>query len=508
MQNLDEMGSPVEFWDYFFKISKIPRCSQNEDQIRNFIKTEAEKCGYSTEIDNPKNLVIRIRPSINNNKKKIRIVLQSHMDMVCEKESNSQHDFSKDPLRLKIIEHHNERWLTADGTTLGADNGVGIAYQLTFMKKIFSGELNFGPLEFDLLFTTSEEYPPFGVTLMDRSLIGGGYLINLDLEEEDKAVIGSAGGIMYKSKVKINRISLNQDEYNLMPIKLSISGLVGGHSGLDIHKGRANAIKLLIQVLWKLNNKYELYINSIDGGASINSIPGASQAIILTKIQDVDGIFNEIKEMITDIKNNFKDIESNLKISIDQLENFKEISVFPEMTKNSLLDLLYVYPSGPISFHPKDKELVLTSTNLGILKSTEDFVEIEFFHRSMSDYELEIIDEKIKLLFRYIDLDSEMIQLAKSPCWTPDYDSNLIIFAKNTFIELYNKDIEILAVHAGCECGEFRQYYLDMEMIAIGATIENVHTPNERLKISSVERIWKFLIALIKNISQSKNKNI
>ncbi len=500
MQSLEELRPPTDVWDYFYKITKIPRCSQNEDQIRNFIKTEAEKFGFSTEIDKAKNVVIRIPSNIKSNNKKSCIVLQCHMDMVCEKQESSQHDFLKDPLKLATIEIGGEKWLTADGTTLGADNGIGIAYQLAIMKKIYNGELNFGPLEFELLFTTSEERAPFGVTLMDSSLIRGEYLINLDGEEEDIVFIGSAGGIIYKSEVKINRISLDREENYMIPIKISISGLLGGHSGVDIHKGRANSIKLITQILWKLNKNHELYINSIEGGNAMNSIPRESQAIIFVKLQNYNNIIHDIKEIVKIFKKNFNDVETDLTVLVDKLDNFKETSVFPENLKNTLLDFLYIYPSGPISFHPIDKDLVLTSTNLGIIRSTENLIEMEFFHRSLSNYELENIDEKIRLLFKYFNLDQEMTQLYKGSCWTPDYNSNFVKLAKKTYKELYNKDIEIHAIHGGCECGEFKQYFPDMEMIAIGPTIEDVHSPSERLKISSVDRIWRFLIALITNL--------
>jgi dipeptidase D len=503
MRGLEELGSPKEVWDYFYKISKIPRCSHNEDQIRNFIKTEAEKCGYSTEIDTAKNIVIRIQSKSDILEKKLKIVLQSHMDMVCEKEGDSPHDFSKDSLKLKIIEINNEKWLTADNTTLGADNGVGIAYQLALMKKIYNGELDFYPLEFYLLFTASEESYPFGVTLMDKNLIDGDYLINLDNEEEDKFIIGTAGGIICKSEMKINRISLDPDLVSLIPLKINISGLIGGHSGVDINKGRINAIKLLTQILWKLNKNYDLYINSIEGGNAMNSIPRESQARIFVKPQNYNNIIHDIMEITRKIKKIFGDVETDLTIFVDKLDNFKEIIVFPENIKNSLLDLLYIYPSGPISFHPKDKDLILTSTNLGIVKSTEDLIEMEFFHRSLSDYELEIIDEKISLLFRYFNSEWEIKQLDKLPCWTPDYNSNIVKIATNTYRDIFNKDVQIQAVHAGCECSEFKRYYPDIEMLAIGPTIKDVHSPSERLNVNSVNNIWNFLIKFIKNLNQN-----
>ena len=274
LSKLKGLGEPSEFWEYFEQITKIPRCSEHEEKVRAFIKEEAERLGFETKVDNTGNLVVRIRAR---QEQKENIVLQCHMDMVCEKNEGVSHDFSKDPLELKIIEVDNEKWVTAEGTTLGADNGVGIAYLLTLMKKIHDEELNLGSLGFDLLFTVDEEMGLNGAFKMEDNLISGSYLVNLDAEDEDSVTIGCAGGRVTFFHIKKESDKINKKE-NLNPIKIFVSGLKGGHSGADIHLGRGNALKIIGEVLWKLNQKFEIHITSISGGNRTNAIPREASA--------------------------------------------------------------------------------------------------------------------------------------------------------------------------------------------------------------------------------------
>ncbi|MFX1377447.1 MAG: M28 family peptidase, partial [Promethearchaeota archaeon] len=252
MLNLKDLGQPSEFWDYFEKISKIPRCSEHEEKIRTFIKEEAERFGFKSKTDSIGNLVIIVPAKLN---QKSTVILQCHMDMVCEKNESVSHDFSKDPLKLKIEEIGNEKWLKADGTTLGADNGVGICYILTFMKKIYEGELNLDSLEFNMLFTVDEEQGLRGAFAIEKEFLNGDFLINLDSEEDNAVTIGCAGGLVHFIEIKKKMIELNQQEKKYIPIRVFISGLKGGHSGVDIHLGRGNALKIIGQLLWKLNRR-------------------------------------------------------------------------------------------------------------------------------------------------------------------------------------------------------------------------------------------------------------
>ena len=277
MLNLKDLGQPSEFWDYFEKVSKIPRCSEHEEKIRMFIKEEAERLGFRSKSDSVGNLVVIVPAK---SKQKSIGVLQCHMDMVCEKNESVTHDFSKDPLKLKVNEIENDKWLTAEGTTLGADNGVGICYILTLMKKIYKGELNFDSLGLNMLFTVDEEQGLRGAFKIEKEFLEGDFLINLDSEEDNAVTIGCAGGLVHFVEIKRSTIELNQQNEEFIPIKIFISGLLGGHSGVDIHLGRGNALKIIGQLLWKLNIRYSFHICSIDGGNRTNAIPREVTAII------------------------------------------------------------------------------------------------------------------------------------------------------------------------------------------------------------------------------------
>jgi len=254
MMDIKELGNPTEFWEYFEKITKIPRCSGKEEKIREFIKNQAEMMSFESLVDNGGNLIIRIpsKSKAHNSK----VILQCHMDMVCEKNEKTTHDFSKDSLKLLLVEKENKKWLTADGTTLGADNGVGIAYLLTLMNKIHRGELELGALDF--LFTVDEEVGLVGAMNLDSSLVDGKYLLNLDSEDDNRFTIGCAGGINTIGKIKVEFVEISDNNRHLIPVKLSVSGLIGGHSGVDIHRGRANSLKILARILWKVNNTFSL----------------------------------------------------------------------------------------------------------------------------------------------------------------------------------------------------------------------------------------------------------
>ena len=392
MLNLKDLGQPYEFWEYFEKISQIPRCSREEDKIRNFIKDEAEKFGFETKIDDIGNIAVNI-PAPD---QKSKCVLQCHMDMVCEKNEAIEHDFSKDPLKLKLINIDDEEWVTAEGTTLGADNGVGICYLLFLMKKIHEKELKFKSLGLDLLFTVREEYDMAGVKNIDPELVDGNYLINLDSGHKS-ITIGCTGGIGYHTRIKKESIFIDRDLLKMQPYKLFLSGLIGGHSG-TCNKGQAHAIKLLSQVLWKLNKKYDFYLNYINGGGAANAIPREAYSIIFFN----ENLFSEIKSYVLDIfdelKSQFDSIEKMMSISLENLENYSSNEALSKNVQDKLLDILYSLPNGLIAMHPTIENLMFTSTNIGKIRTREDHVKLRWLHRSLSKYYNRDICEKITTL--------------------------------------------------------------------------------------------------------------
>ncbi len=497
-QILKNMSVPSEFWDYFEQILKIPRCSGNEKQIREYIKSKAEQFGFKTNEDSVGNLVVKIPTSITKPKKKV--VLQCHLDMVCEKNEGISHDFSKDPINLKAIEIDGEKWVTAEGTTLGADNGVGIAYLLTLMKKIHNKELIFNNIAFDLLFTVDEESGLVGAFKINKNLIDGDILINLDSEDDDTFIIGCAGGIDTTAEIKDKNIFCNVKEINLIPMNLSIKGLIGGHSGVDIHKGRGNSLKLIAKILWEINKKFNIDIISMNGGNRRNAIPRESNAIIFIHKKNESEIINFVNQIKSEIISEISEVEPNLVIIINTISDQNFYKKLSTDIKNKLLNILYVIPNGPISYHPEDKTLVHTSTNLASIRMDENLIKIETSQRSLSEISKKDIYEKIEAIFKLSDLNFDVQHFAEYLRWTPDWNSPLLQKSKQIYINLFKEEPKILIVHAGLECGILKKHFPHLDMISIGPNIKEAHSPDERLKVNSIQRIWKFLIELLKKI--------
>ncbi|MHA1932074.1 MAG: beta-Ala-His dipeptidase [Promethearchaeota archaeon] len=494
MSKYVDLGQPSEFWEYFEQITKIPRCSEHEAKVRTYIKEEAERLGFKTKIDSAGNLVVRVPASL---KQEQKMVLQCHLDMVCEKNQGIIHDFNGDPLQLKIGKIKDELWVSAEGTTLGADNGVGICYLLTIIKKIHNRELDFGPLGFDLLFTVDEEMGLRGAFKIDNDLIEGNYLINLDAEDEDAVTIGCAGGRVSIFHIKNDLFDLKKEE-NLIPIKIFVSGLLGGHSGADIHLGRGNALKLLGQILWKLNKDFVIKLNSITGGNRTNAIPRESSAILFIKEADFPGLKEYIEKLVLKVKVLFDGIEPALKVSIERMNSYENTNVFTKINQDHILDIIYTIPNGALSMHPQIKGLVFTSSNLAVIKTSKEKIELKISQRSLSKYFKIAIWEKTKSLFDLIGLEVKIVIDSDYPGWTPNFNSKILTLTKDAYKELYEKEIEVKAIHAGLECGILKKKFPYMEMISIGPKIVGAHSPDERVSVQSVEKIWNFLIVLLR----------
>jgi len=497
MQKMDKLGNPPEFWDYFLKISQIPHPSGCEGQIREFIQTESKNFGFESIIDRAGNLLVNIPSKERHSRKRSIITIQSHMDMVCEKNEDIVHDFLKDPLQLKVIEINNGKWVTAEGTTLGADNATGMAYQLALMKKIHNKELDFRPLE--LLFTVSEESGMFGALGIDKNIIKGKYLINLDSGGDNSFTIGCAGGTLNEGLMKFQRISLSENKKNYSTLKLSIEGLVGGHSGGDIHKGRANAIKLLSEILWKINKEFQIHVNQINGGgASFNAIPREAYAIFFIKIDERSRIQEFIQNLSLKIKELYEGIEINMNIISKEVDNHNDYTHIPLDIQNRVLDVLYLIPNGLISFHPKFKNTVNTSTNLGFITTKKRGITFASFQRSSNEYDNNLLHERMATLMNLGGF--KINKMGSSPRWTPDFNSKLLQISKDVYNDLFHEEAKTRITHGILECTYFKNHFPNMDIISMGATIEGAHSPDERLKVSSVSKIWKFLSALLKEL--------
>ena len=495
--NLKDLGDPLEFWEYFEQISKIPRCSGNEEQICNFITREAEKFGFQTKKDDRNNLFVKIS-SKNKGNKNLKLVLQCHLDMVCEKNEGTIHDFSKDPISLRIIEINDEKWLCAKGTTLGADNGVGIAYLLTLMKKVHSKELVLDSKDLNLLFTVQEEKGLSGAFNISKDFISGDYLINLDSEDDDSFIIGCAGGI--NTNIDINFTYLSSIDSFLrdsLALKLLVKGLVGGHSGADIHRNRANAIKLISEVLWKINDKYSLHLNAINGGNLSNAIPRECEAIIFVKRNEISDIKRFFNQIFSEIKVKFSETEPNMELTLSIINDFKKKEIMPINLKNKLIHILYMIPHGPISYHSKIPNLVHTSTNLASIKTENNVIKIKTSQRSLQEESKKEIYQKINALFESSELKATIHCTGGYPGWEPNFNSKIVEISKKAYKKIFNEEPKIEVIHAGLETGILKKTFPDLDMISIGPTIKNPHSPQEMLKIKSVEKMWNFLITLL-----------
>ncbi len=484
-------------WEYFFKICEIPRGTAREDQIREFIKEEAENFGFQTKIDEIKNLAVII-PSRNKSlDQHTKIIIQSHMDMVCIKDDNIEHDFSKDPIKLQSFEIDNEQWITAEGTTLGADNGAGMAIQLALMKKIYENELNYDDTDITLLFTVCEEMGGDGAAFINKDFLEGDYLINLDSESDDVFTIGSAAILLYRVGLKMKRISFAIEKELLIPVKITVKGLIGGHSGVDIHEGRPNAIKILSQLLWKLNSEHDIYLNSIKGGTWPTAISKSSEAIVFIRNNKFFEINEFVEQSYSDIRHYYSGIEKTIEISMEKLKDFTDYTYFSTEYQRKLLNILFSIPYGPYSYHSKMRNLVHTSNNIGPIRSMRSRIEFDVSYRSFSQYGLRIIHEKVISLLELSDIRYKLYNYIEGPEWDPDFNSRISNLAKNTYKECFGDDIKINAIHAGLECADFKKHNPKLELIAIGPIILGAHSTEERLKVSSVQKIWKFLVTFL-----------
>jgi dipeptidase D len=481
-------------WEIFLQINRIPRCSKNENQIIDWLKDFAKSHNLACRSDAVGNTVIEL-PATKGYEKAATIVLQSHVDMVCEKTPESKHDFSKDPIEL--IER--DGWITADGTTLGADDGLGVALALALVEEKISHP------RIELLFTVDEETGLAGANALQPGFITGKYLINLDGEDES-FIVGCAGGENTEITLKLDwqDAPVGFDCY-----VLKVSGLYGGHSGVDIDKGRANAIKLLVKTLRTLEDKFDLKLCSIDGGKASNAIPRDAQAVILLDALRLKSIKQQIVEQESSFKKESRraGTDPNLKVELKTAtENFLATEHTEDTEKSiinnqsSIINLLSALPTGVYRMSNEFKGTVETSNNLARVETIreENILRITTMQRS---FEMSSMDDLTgKIVAAAKRAGAEVKNYSRYPSWTPDTNSSLLKRAKETYKKFNNKEPEVKVIHAGLECAVIGEKFPNIEMISVGPNIENPHSPQERLNIASVDAVWKFLIELLPSL--------
>lgn len=475
----------------FEEINTIPRCSGHEENIANWLKEQALSAGLGFKFDSVNNVLISV-PASPGYETLPAVILQGHMDMVCEKTQASAHDFSRDPIR-HILEGD---WLRADGTTLGADNGISLAMALVLARH---REIPHPPLE--LLFTVDEETGLTGANELTPDFISGKILLNLDSEEEGVFITGCAGGLTTTISLPLERIPLPADH---RVYRLEVTGLAGGHSGVDIHEKRANANKLLASVLGSLMDNADLQILSLSGGSAHNAIPRYAEALVSMpsgKYESAEAIVRSAEE---EARMNYAEHDQFLSVIISvQAENEGLLPVSQEAGRK-VVSLIQDLPHGVARMSGDIPGLVQTSSNLAIIRTEGNQFVVITSQRSSVSSELQEITGKITSVA--ISTGAEAAHSSAYPAWQPDLSSPLAKRCKDVYSSTFGREPEIEVIHAGLECAVIGSKYPGMDMISFGPTIKNPHSPDERLCIPSVSRIWEFLIALLASFRDVSEK--
>lgn len=478
---------PEQVFHYFDEICKIPRPSKKEGKIIAYVEEFARNHNLEYQKDEAGNIVIR-KPPTKGNENKQPVVLQSHLDMVCEKNSNVSHDFSTDPIKTYV----DGDWLKAQGTTLGADDGIGIAAQLAILA---SSNIEHGPLE--CLFTVDEETGLTGAFEMKSGFFNSKILLNLDSEDEGELFIGCAGGIDTVATFAYEPDRVPSDS---VAMRLTVKGLLGGHSGDDIDKHRGNSIKLINRFLWKGTQLFDLRLANLDGGNLRNAIPREASATFTIHKDDKSKLILTFENIRSEIYNEWHDAEPNLEITIEDttLPDF----VIDEPTHFDLLNSLYACPHGVIAMSRQLKGLVETSTNLASVKFIQDNqILVTTSQRSAVESAKNDISNMVESVFR---LANANIQHSDGyPGWAPNTNSRILEITKAAYTKLFKVKPVVRAIHAGLECGLFLEKYPYLDMISFGPTIKGAHSPDERLHIGSTQKFWELLLEVLKNIPES-----
>lgn len=475
--------NPERVFYYFEEISNIPRESGNEKAISNFLVETAKKLNLEYYQDKLMNVIIK-KPASKGYENSAGIILQGHMDMVCEKESFSSHNFKNDPLEL-IVEGNT---LRANNTTLGADNGIALAMSLAILE-----DKNLEHPELEFLATIEEETTMAGALGLEENILKGKYLINIDSEEEALLTAGSAGGKGIKIYLKDEKIKIDKNNFKFLRIK--VSGLLGGHSGIEIDKERANSIKVFTKLLNKIREKINFQLCFIDGGSKDNAIPRECYADIAIKNEDYSNFLSEINLILNSVKEEFFNLEKNINLEFSECSSYE--TIFSEKISNNLLNILDLLPSGPHTWM-KEYPIVESSTNLAIIKTLDEKILINISLRSSNS---KILKELTDNIVNIAEKNEATCDVSNGyPAWPFKENSSLRDIAVKTYKNLFDEEMRVTVLHAGLECGAIASHYKDLDMISIGPNIYNVHTPKEYLEIKSVEKYFYYLKELLKNL--------
>lgn len=475
---------PAAVWTYFEEVCMIPRLSKHEQQIRAYLLSFAKLHNLEAKEDKIGNILIT-RPSSPGLEGRKTVVLQSHMDMVGEKNADHPHDWNKDPILPVVM----DGWVEAQGTTLGADDGMGIASQLAILA---DKDLKAGKIE--CLFTVDEESGMTGAINLEPGFFTGTILLNLDSEDEGILYIGCAGGMDTVGTIKYRAVPADKKNKALA---ISLTGLRGGHSGDEIHKGFGNSVKIMNRLLWNLANNFRISVSSFDGGNLRNAIPREAFATIVVGGSTVDSIKGWIQNFYQVMLEELRDIEKDLKISVKDcsLPQF----VMDTESQDKLLSSLTCCPHGAIAWSKEMDNLVETSTNLASVKFTGDStIQIATTQRSSIESSKHDVAAMVETCLKLAG--AEVVHSDGYPGWRPSLASEILRITRNSYKNLFGKEPNIRAIHAGLECGLIYEKYKGIDMISFGPTIRGAHTPEEKIEIKTAQMFWDLLIDVIGNI--------
>jgi dipeptidase D len=473
---------PQLLWKHFDCLAAIPRASTKEAAAREYVRGVAASLKLETLGDSAGNLVVR-KPAYLGREPAPMALLQGHLDMVCEKNEGTVHNFDTDPIKLV----QDGEWLKADGTTLGADNGIGVAAALAVME---SRDIPHGPLEF--AFTIDEETGLSGAAQFQPGLLKSKYFLNLDTEEEGLLCIGCVGGMSTAARRKVKLVPTGKGT----AWRIKVAGLRGGHSGMDIHRGRGNALQIIGSVLQDLLERMPLQLSGINGGSAHNAIPREAVAIVVVEPSRESELKATVAESQTAHESYLGAFDPGLKITVENAQ--LPATVFDIKDTENTVALLTTLPHGVLAMSPDVPDLVQTSTNLATVKTKGEAVEIITSQRSA------IAGSKLNAA-RMVATTSRMAGFAAEhsssyPGWKPEPNSDIVRILQEVHQKVFGHPAKLVALHAGLECGVIGEKYPGMQLISFGPTIVDPHSPNERVKISSVANFWRFLKSVLESL--------
>ncbi len=478
---------PKAIWENFYSLTQIPRPSKHEDEIQAFMVKFGEDLGLETIKDEVGNIIIK-KPATPGMEDRMGVIMQGHLDMVPQKNSDTVHDFEKDPIETFV----DGEWLTAKGTTLGADNGMGVAAAMAVLQ---ATDLVHGPIE--ALFTADEETGMTGAFGLKAGMLDGDILLNMDSEDEGELYVGCAGGIdanvTFKNK-------LTDTPKGVAAFKLNMKGLKGGHSGMEIILGRGNSNKLLFRFLKHATKNFGLRISSVDGGSLRNAIPRESFAVVVVPEDQVEACSASLKEYEAIFKAELEAVEPDLTFFAEPCKLPK--SVMKGKLQNRLIDAICACPNGVIRMSDAMPGLVETSNNLARVYSDDEKIIVQSLMRSSVNSAKMALAEMLSSVFTLAG--AEIVLNGEYPGWKPNMDSPILKTMQHVYNEKYGKIPEIKAIHAGLECGLLGANYPHWDMISFGPTIRFPHSPDEKVKIDSVQKFWDFTVETLKNIPVKK----